>query len=508
MAVPAAQERVFNPKAGTKLARLRDWIDREKTGRGEGQERLWKTARSKATIIPVALIIALGGILAAQQIAARWADLTGSGRWAMSLAELVPDEADAVVLINTRALAERDRSDTINRYRQAAADGGAKDFAQWLGESSPVTDETLRNYRATGLAWMRLSGEDGQGLIAKTAGRGWGAKKSDQASQDNTDDGPTGAASQGWQGGGNDNTLAWATTANALAAVTRYDSGKSIAGTTDFRRAFNVVQDANAVIAFGRWAALGEGLAQVVAVPLNCDVNKWIAAGIDIADSATVTVACPHPPGQWGGGPLQTAAAVSAEPPDAVVGATFRTTWAELENGTAGTPTRWLSMIGRGRDGEAAGKLLESLQGDAWFRYRETPEGDGWSMTLPVTEEGLSEAEELIGKLAMEQPNDGADKGVWLQHPAFAGERVRARVEGGALILGPGPATMTEETETEARVEGAWTGNAMKGWTRAVWPEATPWMNGVARVRMEGKVSGGLNIYVAEIEFAEEPTPP
>ena len=364
------------------MARIRDWRDRENTRRREGRERLWKTARSKATIIPVALIIALGAILAAQQIAARWADLTGSGRWAMSLAELVPDEADAVVLINTKTLADRDRSDTLNRYRQAATDGGAKDFAQWLGESSPVTDETLRNYRATGLAWMRLSGDDGQGLIAKTAGRGWGPKKSDHASQDDTNNGPAGGAGQAWQEGGDNKTLAWATTAEALAAITRYESAKSIAGTTDFRRAFNVIKSANAIVAFGRWAALDEGLAQVVAVPLNCDVNRWIAAGVDIADSTTVTVACPHPPGQWSGGPLRTAAAASAEPPDAVVGATFRTTWAELENGTAGTPTRWLSMIGRGRDGEAAGKLLSSLQGDAWFRYAGTPQGDGWSLNF------------------------------------------------------------------------------------------------------------------------------
>ena len=268
--------------------------------------------RSPATLVPVIIIAVLAAALAAHQIVTRWDQINPGRGWTADASSKIPDEADAAVVINLVSLRNADRRETINRWRVTAVNNGAADLTSWADTGHEIGDENLAAMKATRITWMRLSAQGGQAVTVV-------ASPDQHAAQD-----PPADHQNRWTKLPTHNGFALLQNAASAAIVNRNAADKSLAAASDYQQASRAIDEPNFIFAFARWRSLPAGMIPAIAHPLSCDANKWIAAGINVQsrDKVTVTIACPHPPGQWGSGPLQTA----AEPQenwDAIIGATF-----------------------------------------------------------------------------------------------------------------------------------------------------------------------------------------
>ena len=143
-------------------------------------------------------------------------------------------------------------------------------------------------------------------------------------------------------------------------------SDKSLAAARDYQQAQRAIGEPNLVFAFARWRSLPGEIIPAIAHPLSCDTDRWIAAGIDVPaeNSITVTVACPHPPGHWGSGPLRTIA-TSQEDWDATIGATFANDWNVLHTGPAAPAMSWIAGIIVSSHPEAGANIMARIAGEA-----------------------------------------------------------------------------------------------------------------------------------------------
>lgn len=456
----------------------------------------------RGTLLPIGLIVLLVLAMVAHQVTKDWDRWTAGERWATKLARTIPDEADAAILINTAGLRNTERRNTVNAWRRAATNSGAPDVTEWLNGYRGIGDEMIQDRRVMGLVWMRFADSETEAATMVTRRLGEGKRTEEKAPESGWTEWPTRYG------------LAAVESIEDVGRVTRADETKSLATTADFQQAEGAIESANTAVTFARWRSLPETLKESIGLPLNCDLEKWIAVGVDVEGSndITVTVACPHPPGQWGAGALESAT-TDADEWDAVIGTTFTTEWGRLDAGNAGTAIAWATLGTRTRDPETARGILESLTGEAWLGYREREGKQEWSLTLPILPGKESEAAEGLANLSSRPtPNDNrrsdsAQGRTELTHPGFPDDPIRIETKAGAVVIGTGPAVTTEPAEGPWRTRGEWNGKAMMEWGKTVWPAAVPWLWSAERVEMTGQVTGGVNIYEARVEIRESPTP-
>ena len=346
------------------------------------------TLRSPATLVPVAIIAVLAAALATHQVITRWDDINPGRAWVAGAAADIPDEADAVVVLNLAALRNNERRNTVNRWRVNAVENGATDLTAWADTGHDIGDEKLAAMKAKRITWMSLSAQGGQAIKVNAS--------SDQPTDENS---PAETAEQ-WNKIVTPDGFALLQNPASAGIVGRDAADKSLAASRDYQQASRAIAEPNFIFAFARWRSLPAEMIPAIAHPLNCDTDKWIADGIDVQshNRVTVTVACPHPPGQWGSGPPRTIA-TSQEHWDATIGTTFANDWNSLQAGPATPAVSWIAGPIVTSNPEPSTELISRFIGDAWFAYRQTPQGAQWSLTLPFTSEP-SEITKAIQEIA------------------------------------------------------------------------------------------------------------
>ena len=89
--------------------------------------------RAPGVLVPIAIIAVLAAVLAAHQVITRWDQINPGRGWIANAAADIPDEADAVVVVNLAALSNTDRRNTVNRWRVTAVNNGASDLPDVMG---------------------------------------------------------------------------------------------------------------------------------------------------------------------------------------------------------------------------------------------------------------------------------------------------------------------------------------------------------------------------------------
>ena len=238
-------------------------------------------------LVPIVIIAVLAAVLVAHQVITRWDQINPGRAWIVNAAANIPDEADAVVVVNLAALRNADRRNTVNRWRVTDVNNGASDLTSWAGTGHDVNDETLAAAKATRITWMRLSAPGGQAVTVDASSDESTAADSPAEDDDSWTKIPTPAG------------FALVENPASAGVVARDAADKSLAAASDYQQAQRAIGEPNLVFAFARWRSLPAGMVPAIAHPLSCDTDRWIAAGIDVPakNSITVTVACPHPPG-------------------------------------------------------------------------------------------------------------------------------------------------------------------------------------------------------------------
>ena len=153
---------------------------------------------------------------------------------------------------------------------------------------------------------------------------------------------------------------------------------------------------------------------------------------------------------------------------------------------------------------EASTKLITQLTGDAWFAYRQLPEGDQWSLTLPFQSDPYAITNYVQAIIAdNEQSKDDQTSTQSIRHPAFPDQPINITVTEASVILG----NTTQPTElslhqSDHRATGRWNHKAMNAWANRVWPDAAPWSH-KSQVKMAARVDAAVNIYQAEVAFQD-----
>lgn len=450
--------------------------------------------RSPATLVPVIIIAVLAAGLAAHQIITRWDQINPGRGWTADAASKIPDEADAAVVINLVALRKADRRDTVNLWRVAAVNNGAADLTSWADTGHAIGDENLAAMKATRITWMRLSAQGGQAVTVDAS-----------PTQSTAQEDPPADNKNRWTKLPTPRGFTLLQNPASAGIVNRKAADKSLAAASDYQQASRAIDEPNFIFAFARWRSLPAGMIPAIAHPLSCDADKWIAAGINVQsrNDVTITIACPYPPGQWGSGPLQTA----AEPQenwDAIIGATFANDWNVLQAGPAADAVSWIAGPIVTSSPEASTKLIAQLTGDAWFAYRQLPEGDQWSLTLPFQSDP-SEITNYVQAIIAdnEQSKDDQTSTQSIRHPAFPDQPVNITVAEASVILGnTNQPTELSPHQSHHRATGRWNHKAMNAWANQVWPDAAPWIH-KSKVKMTARVDAAVNIYQAEVEFQD-----
>ena len=217
--------------------------------------RLKTAITSPATLIPVTIITVLAATLAAHQVITRWDDINPGRGWIAEAATNIPDEADAVVIINLAALHNHDRRNTINRWRVAAVENGAGDLTSWADTGHQINDDQLARVKATRITWMSLSAQGGQAVSVD-------ASQGQSTGQDSPPDGE-----DLWTKLPTPDGFAFLQNPASGGVVTRRAADKSLAAARDYQQAKRAIDEPNLVFAFARWRSLPPEMVPAIAHP-------------------------------------------------------------------------------------------------------------------------------------------------------------------------------------------------------------------------------------------------
>ena len=244
--------------------------------------RIWTKARSNAwakipeataqltskwTLIPLVIIVLLGGGLIARDAIYTWIDW--NYRTENPHAELAPDSADLMVTIDLLRLRDPEVIDALNGWRQkVAATSGTEDVASamsaWTGRD--FSDDEIARWAGRRLTLM--AGQWGAAIAIDVREENAALKWLEKAGDKN--------AWIGWL----DEDVVWVTQPSAeekIAETKRHSRRTTIATTADYRRAREAheMKGAQAEI-FVRRQQVPDPWKERLTTALDCAPNGWI----------------------------------------------------------------------------------------------------------------------------------------------------------------------------------------------------------------------------------------
>ena len=225
---------------------------------------------TKWTLIPLAVIVILGGGLIARDGIYTWIDW--NYRTENPHAELVPDSADLMVTIDLSRLRDPAVVDALNGWRQKATAANETEDAvaamsEWTGRN--FSDEKIAQWAGRRLTLM--AGQWGAAIAVDVREKDLAVKWLEEAGNN---------AWIGWL----DGDVVWIAETAAeerIAEAKRHGLRATIATTADYRRAreAHAMKGAQAEI-FARWRLVPEPWKERLTTALDCAPNGWIGTRV------------------------------------------------------------------------------------------------------------------------------------------------------------------------------------------------------------------------------------
>ena len=472
---------------------------------------LKRVRNNRGLVVPIALIIVLGGALLIATTLRSWPDWLATSQ--APLATSIPDGARLVITLRLNRLAERETRNELRRWMTNDY-GHAIEPRDWR---TLFANFTGREIDADDLA--EWGGRDAA-LIALDSG--WAmtiAVRDDKAAQqwvtqtDGQHDGQ-------WDATVTDGRLTATSNAAAAAAMTRAaTSGTrgSLTTTADYRRS----RDAHAMTGanievFTRWPGAPDEIMERLAGPLDCDPKRWLSARIKWdKDKLAIEAVCPRPERPWTPATLAEREH-GAIPTDAstLIELTFPPDWDQLHSrleshSTTAAEALVFFAATTLPDNDVERNIMEALSGTATI-WQESG-SDTWKVRLQLRDAALlDELAPSIGARLSATWGAGAARQdgrvLRINHPAWPDHTFNASWNDTALLI----------TTDDQRIDDpSWPDSAGSGdFVSASWSAArnedltkwlgTPWHSWFANMgagKLRGHYKDGLYRYDVEVAW-------